>query len=134
MRHKPEKKVKVVVKAVHKHHLFMWDYGRDLLRSLSRPAMIFLFFVTLTLIFSAAGLFHVLEGSHVNPKLMDFFDSVYFTVTTMSGVGYGDIVPTTKAGKALSMLMMIAGTALFASYTAVIAASIIEIEAKKKGQ
>lgn len=112
----------------------MWDYAVELALSLSRPAMVFLIFIAVTIMVLAAAVFHWIEGASLNPKITGFFDSLYFTVTTMSGVGYGDVVPVTVAGKIVSMIMMVAGTAIFASFTAVIATSIIEIEAARKKQ
>ncbi|OYZ15125.1 MAG: hypothetical protein B7Y39_16630 [Bdellovibrio sp. 28-41-41] len=50
------------------------------------------------------------------------------TVTT--GVGLGDISPKTTPGKALSMVMMLSGTVIFVCFTAVLAASILAIEAE----
>jgi voltage-gated potassium channel len=40
-------------------------------------------------------------------------DAFYFTVTTISTVGYGDIYPTTIAGKALAIVLIIIGVAAF---------------------
>lgn len=42
-----------------------------------------------------------------------YFDSVYFGVITLAGVGYGDIVPHTINGKIISMIYAILGTPLF---------------------
>lgn len=90
--------------------------------------MVFLFFTGLgvTLLFST--LFYFFEGHGQNPRVDSFFDAVYFTVSTMTTVGFGDVVPTTTAGRVVSMLMMIMGTGLFVSYTAVIAAAITTVE------
>lgn len=42
-----------------------------------------------------------------------YFDSVYFSVITLAGVGYGDIVPHTQAGKVIAMVYAIFGIPLF---------------------
>jgi voltage-gated potassium channel len=39
-------------------------------------------------------------------------DSLYFTVTTFSSVGYGDIVPRSSSARALVMVQMMGGLAL----------------------
>ncbi len=46
----------------------------------------------------------------------------------MTGVGLGDITPVTFYGKILSILMMLAGTAIFVCFTAVLSAVVLEIE------
>lgn len=40
-------------------------------------------------------------------------DAFYFSLVTMSTVGYGDIHPTTPAGKALAILVILVGTGTF---------------------
>lgn len=42
-----------------------------------------------------------------------YVDAIYFTVTTLTTTGYGDITPTTPAGKMFSVVIMVVGVALF---------------------
>lgn len=42
-----------------------------------------------------------------------YVDALYFTVTTLTTTGYGDITPSTMGGKLLSVLIMVVGVALF---------------------
>ncbi|AXI45585.1 ion transporter [Sulfitobacter sp. SK012] len=42
-----------------------------------------------------------------------YIDALYFTVTTLTTTGYGDITPETIGGKLFSVLIMIVGVALF---------------------
>ena len=49
-------------------------------------------------------------------------EAVWWTVVTMTTVGYGDISPTTGIGKALAVLVMLAGIAVFGVLTANLAA------------
>ncbi len=42
-----------------------------------------------------------------------YVDALYFTVTTLTTTGYGDITPTTMAGKLFSVVIMVVGVALF---------------------
>jgi len=44
---------------------------------------------------------------------LSLFDSVYFTVATVTTVGYGDITPKTEAGKFLAMVLIITGVGTF---------------------
>ena len=116
-----------MLRHIKNHHHFMWAYTRRLIVSLNRPVFYFLFVTALSLILICAGLFFALEADQVNPP-HTYIDCVYFTVTTMTGVGFGDIVPYTGAGKILTILMMLVGTALYVSFTGVVAATVIEIE------
>jgi hypothetical protein len=49
---------------------------------------------------------------------LSFFDAIYFTVTTISTVGYGDLTPTTTAGKVLAIIIVILGVATFLAVVA----------------
>lgn len=48
------------------------------------------------------------------------FGGVWWSLVTMTTVGYGDIVPQTTAGKLLAALLMIMGIAMFAMITGVV--------------
>lgn len=45
--------------------------------------------------------------------LEGYIDALYFTVSTLTTTGYGDITPTTTGGKLLAVLIMVVGVALF---------------------
>jgi voltage-gated potassium channel len=49
----------------------------------------------------------------VNDKITNYVDALYFTVTTLSTTGFGDIVLVGNAGKLLSVVIMIFGISLF---------------------
>lgn len=49
-------------------------------------------------------------------------NSYYFVVITLSTIGYGDVVPTTDAGKIFTIFFIIFGLALFSSLIATIVA------------
>ncbi len=48
-----------------------------------------------------------------NPAINNYVDALYYTVTTLTTVGYGDITLTGVSGKLLSVIIMIFGVALF---------------------
>jgi voltage-gated potassium channel len=102
-------------------------YTRKFLISLRRPVMIYMVTVSITAQLFFAAIFYWAEVDH-NSKLVTFFDSLYFTVTLMTSVGLGDIVPVTTIGRALAIVMMLAGTAIYVCFTAVLAAMIMEAD------
>ncbi|MDQ3897663.1 MAG: potassium channel family protein, partial [Actinomycetota bacterium] len=72
----------------------------------------------------AAGVFVIEEGS--GGSLDSFGDALWWAVTTVTTVGYGDTVPVTAAGRGIAALLMISGIALFGVLTANIAAFFVE--------
>jgi voltage-gated potassium channel len=69
-------------------------------------------FTIFSIIFIYSGLIYQVEHP-VNPRdFATFFDAVYFAVVTMTTVGFGDITPTSQAGKLMTVLMILTGIAL----------------------
>lgn len=121
----------IVVGKIKSHHDFMWSYFKDFLTALFRPAMAFLIFLGLLMVNIFAGLFYMIEAKS-NPNIHHYIDALYFSMSTMTTVGFGDISPVTFEGKILTIFMMLIGTGLFVSYTAVISSTIIHIEQSKR--
>ena len=72
-----------------------------------------------------SSLFHLLE-SQENPHINGLLDSIWWSFSTVTTVGYGDIVPVTVWGKILGIFLMLFGTAVFAIYIAVLANFFLE--------
>ena len=51
---------------------------------------------------------------HENTQINSFLDAVWWTVSTVTTVGYGDIVPVTDAGKIMAIFYMIFGIGVLA--------------------
>ncbi|MES2666485.1 MAG: ion channel [Pseudomonadota bacterium] len=48
-----------------------------------------------------------------NDKIVNYVDALYFTVTTLTTTGYGDITMTGTAGKLIAVAIMVFGISLF---------------------
>ena len=62
-----------------------------------------------------------LERGHDSP-VDSFPDALWWSIATVTTVGYGDIVPVTAAGRAFAYLLMLGGIGLFGALTANLAA------------
>jgi len=70
-----------------------------------------LIMVIFIIFFISSGLFYHAEygtNIHVN----NFGDAFYFTVVTLTTVGFGDVIPQTEAGRWITVLMIISGIIL----------------------
>jgi voltage-gated potassium channel len=69
-------------------------------------------FTLFSIIFIYSGLIYQVEHPK-NPEVIEnFLDAFYFAVVTMTTVGYGDITPVSKAGKLVTVLMILSGIAV----------------------
>ena len=81
------------------------------------------FAIALGYIFTTALIMFNVEDSAM---FTDFFDALYWSTTTLTTVGYGDIYPATDLGRIISMLSSIFGVAIIALPSGVITASYME--------
>ncbi|MBN1478615.1 ion transporter [Candidatus Sumerlaeota bacterium] len=65
-------------------------------------------FTIFAIMFVSSGFIWHFEDD-ANPAIADFGDAFYFTVVTLTTVGFGDITPQTDAAKAVTILMIFAG-------------------------
>lgn len=63
-------------------------------------------------VFVVTAVVYVLEG-HRNEKINNYFDALYFTVTTLTTTGFGDITMSDTPGRVLAVVIMVAGVTLF---------------------
>ena len=68
-------------------------------------------FTIFFIFFISSGLFWAVE-SQVNPDVKTFADAFYFTVVSLTTVGFGDIVPVSEAGRWVTVLMILSGIIL----------------------
>jgi voltage-gated potassium channel len=70
------------------------------------------------------------EGSNIK----NFSDGLWWAVTTVTTVGYGDRFPTTTEGRLLAVMLMIVGISLVGVITASVAAWFVKMSQDDSGQ
>ena len=68
-------------------------------------------FTLFAIVFIFSGLVYQIEHTS-NPKFHNFLDAFYFSIFTMTTVGYSDVMPISDAGKLTTVLMVLTGIAL----------------------
>lgn len=88
---------------------------------------------SLALVLVGATLMVVAEQGAGGP-IATFADAVWWALTTITTVGYGDTYPVTALGRGVAVFLMIAGIALFGLLTANVAAFFVEEDAVDRMQ
>jgi voltage-gated potassium channel len=81
--------------------------------------------ILVLMIFAGGFIYSNIEGWR-------FFDSVYYTVVTITTIGYGDFVPQTDLGKFFTMMFVFLGIAMAFYLFSIIGRYIFEKQIKKE--
>jgi voltage-gated potassium channel len=108
--------------------------GRTLMRAMwaSREKIsVFIFFV-LTLVVIIGTIMYLVEGE--TNGFTSIPKSIYWSIVTLTTVGYGDISPQTPPGQFLASVVMILGYAIIAVPTGIVTAEMIKPSSEKNTQ
>jgi len=89
--------------------------------------------VALALILSCAGVMTLVERGADGSTIHGFGDALWWAVSTVSTVGYGDAVPRTMAGRGIAYVLILLGVAIFSLVTANLASFFVEQEQRLEG-
>jgi voltage-gated potassium channel len=79
---------------------------------------------------AAVGIYHF-ENEAQPEVFKSIFDSLWWAVSTLTTVGYGDIYPITLAGKLFTFFILLVGLGLIAVPTGIIASALSEVRNQK---
>ena len=89
-------------------------------------------FTLFAIIFVYSGLIYQVEHS-VNPEnFRNFLDAFYFSIVTMTTVGFGDVTPISDSGRLLTVLMILTGITLIPWQIGDLVKRLVEISNKVK--
>ena len=89
-------------------------------------------FVIVVLMIIASVLMFDIENNAQPDKFFSVFDAMWWSVATLTTVGYGDIYPVTVMGKILAAIIAILGIGIVSIPTGIIASGFIEQIQKKE--
>jgi voltage-gated potassium channel len=72
----------------------------------------------------AASALWVVEGERPDSTLSSWGDALWWSLTTLTTVGYGDHVPVTTTGRLIAAGVMVAGVAVIGAVAAIVALAV----------
>ena len=82
-------------------------------------------FTSLIILYGALAIFFA-DRYYETKGTSGIFDAIYWAVVTITTVGYGDIVPSSRMGKVFALMIIVSGPALLSLITASIASIFVE--------
>ncbi len=80
----------------------------------------FLFILAIFAVFMSATIMYVFEGIGNNPNIKSYLDAIYWSIITISTVGYGDITPVTFTGKVITLFLVGGGFMILVLATSIV--------------
>ena len=90
----------------------------------SRAKVTVFLLTVLSIVLIVGSVMYLIEGSHPESGFTSIPTSIYWTIVTMTTVGYGDIAPQTVPGKFVASVVMIIGYAIIAVPTGIVTAEL----------
>ncbi len=112
---------------------FLGRAGETVKNILTRHGLHYALLIALLSIVGGATLVWSLERHTTGPTaIRTFGDAIWWAVTTVATVGYGDKVPTTAEGRGVAVLLMMIGIGVFGLLAASLASLFVEQRVKSE--
>jgi len=102
-------------------------FVRAVRRGLGDPHFRSLAFLVLVLLVTGTAFYWRLEG-------WALLDSLYFSVITLTTVGYGDLAPSTAPTKVFTIVYVLLGLGILVSFLSIVAGHAVEARAERQEQ
>ena len=93
--------------------------------------IVYLIIAAATIIVGSAAIFQV-ESYQENPQIVTYLDALWWSVSTITTVGYGDLVPISDAGKIVGIVYMLFGIGILAVIVKALVSDITSRKGKKE--
>ncbi len=77
-------------------------------------------------VFVSGVLIYVMEANNPDSQITTLFEAFYWSLVTISTVGFGDLVPKTEGGQVVAMFIIISGIAVLSFSTSIVVSAFTE--------
>lgn len=110
-----------------------WSLMADAVGS-RRPELLLTFAAAALAMLTSASLMYLIEGEAQADKFGSIPRALWWAVITMTTIGYGDVFPVTPLGKLVAAFTAVAGVALIAAPTGILAAAFSDAAQKHRDE
>ena len=79
----------------------------------NKQVVFYVLAIASVMIYGTAGAYILGQSGNFNIHINSLVTALYFTVVTISTVGYGDITPVTEIGRIFVIILIISGLSIF---------------------
>lgn len=91
-----------------------------------RSNLLTLFGITAGIILIGALCAYTLDAGTPDAEITNFSDAIWWSISTVTTVGYGDVVPTSLAGRIMGMVLMVVGIGVMSAFISQVSATMVE--------
>jgi voltage-gated potassium channel len=99
--------------------------------ALDRRVMLYGTAIVIVLVYGITGAYILGQSGNFNVPIDSLTQAAYFTIVTISTVGYGDIVPVTGLGMIFVMILIISGLSIFLSAVTLLSGEFLSARLEK---
>ncbi|MEJ2738732.1 MAG: potassium channel family protein [Dehalococcoidia bacterium] len=96
-----------------------------------RSRLLYLLTVTVVLVVISSATIFFLEKDAPGAQINNFSDALWWSISTVSTVGYGDIVPNGVIGRIIGMILMVIGIGIMTALISQISATLVQSRLEK---
>ena len=97
----------------------------------NRQIIFYILAIAAVVIYGTAGSYILGQSGNFNISINSWITALYFTVVTISTVGYGDITPVTELGRIFVIILIISGLSIFLSAVTTLSSDFLSARVEK---
>jgi voltage-gated potassium channel len=105
---------------------------RKLFKIFSNPTFLYLTSVGNFILILTTVAVYYLEKGNPESQIKTYFDALWWGISTITTVAYGDILPQSFPGRLIGIGLMYTGTVLFISFTGVLLTTLMKEEVEEE--